>query len=248
MANDPFGASHSLRYWLHSHFVVLGTVIAVSARAGVFSWLGKVAFSWDYQQIQDEVVTVNYLSYFPENAWKAASQGLGYDPQGWKAQAAALARLLVFHLWQPATYVAIFYVYAPLLWSVSPSLGMISSLVLLREGIYAGFSMYIYAYHRAFLLSMKHAKSPFLQLIYVISPDKMMVSGMKDLYFDWRRGCFFSTLLVLFVFDAASFLGLAMGLTAQVLELPIVVVWSLTAAAPVLAMTLVILKRLGYDL
>eukprot|EP00438_Fugacium_kawagutii_P008973 Skav214294 [mRNA] locus=scaffold2257:314514:315452:+ [translate_table: standard] len=251
MADDPFGGQNSLRYWLHGQFVVLGTFIAVSARAGVLSWLGKVAFSWltwlcfsledsarDYQQVPNEVTTVHFHSYFEANAWESASQRLGYDPQGWKVQAAALARLLVFHLWQPATYVAIFYVFAPLLWSVSPLLGTISFLVLLREAVYAGFSLWTYVKYRAFMLfSLQHAENRSWQLAYIINPDKLMVAGIANQYahrnFGECNACLAFTDLLLFQLDLASGIGLAIGLTAQVLEPPIVVVWGLTGAGAI---------------
>lgn len=259
VAGDPFGARDSLRFWLHGNFVILGTFIALSARAGLLSWLCKVAFScltWlcfsletsaSYQQMGDES-RVEDISYFEADAWEVSCRRLRYEPGERKPQATALARLLVFHLWQPATYAMIFYVYAPLLWSVSPLLGTISLLVLLREAIYAGFSVYTYAHHRAFMLySLKHQQEPFFRLWYVISPDKMMIAAMGSRQEGWRMVYLGVTLLFLFLLDLAAALGLAIGLAAQVLDLPVMVLWSLTAAAPVLIVTGWILGGLGCD-
>lgn len=50
-----------------------------------------------------------------------------------------MAGLLVCHLCQPATYVVIFYVYAPLLWSISKFLSIISFVV--PGEVYAGFTL-----------------------------------------------------------------------------------------------------------
>lgn len=255
MAHDPFGGSDSFRFSLHGQFVVLVTFVAASARAGVWSWLFNVAISWltwlffsledsrDYQRIPNDATAVRWQSYFEASGWESSCQRLRYEPGDWKPQAAAVARLLVYHLWQPATYLAIFYVYAPLLWRVSEFLGMISFLVLLREAVYAGFTLWTYAKYRAFMLfSLKHEAFRRNQLLYVISPDKMMLSGIGNQHCGCRQWCFYLTYLFLFALDVASGLGLAMGLTAQVLEPPIMVVWGLTAAAPVLWIAGVILS------
>eukprot|EP00438_Fugacium_kawagutii_P008970 Skav214291 [mRNA] locus=scaffold2257:261238:262056:+ [translate_table: standard] len=255
MAHDPFGAEDSFRFWLHGKFVVLGTLIAVGLRASLLGLLKQVAYAaaaWLFcwrdrlQQLNPSAGSA-YIGdddYFRTGAWECACKRLNTDPQRWRAQAFALARLLFFHLLQPIVYMAIFLTYSPVLRQISPLFGVMDFLVLLREVVYAGFTLWTYVKYCAFMLfSLKHADR-FDQLVYIITPDKMMILGIRNQH----DGCCLPlTALSLFLFalDVASGVGLAIGLTAQVLEPAIVAVWSLTGASGVLLIFGCFLENLG---
>mmetsp|Transcript_15373 Transcript_15373/g.16644 ORF Transcript_15373/g.16644 Transcript_15373/m.16644 type:complete len:97 (+) Transcript_15373:147-437(+) len=95
------------------------------------------------------------------------------------------------------------------------------------------------------LFTLRQTQDRFHQFVYVISPDKLMILGMAEVCNRVRRTQgFFLTFLFLHVLDAVSGLGVAICLAAHVLE-PIVLLWSLTAAAPLLFIAAEILSCLS---
>ena len=239
MAHDPFGPPGSLRFWLHDQFLVLVTLMAVSLRAGLFAWFKKVVFSiisWlmcspgnskDYQNMTrtEAVQKMEILEYFEPDGWNKACRLLGYDPDGPKAGLVALLKLFLFHLWQPVSYVAIFFVYAPVLANTDGFLCFAAWCVLFREVLYAVSALVTLCKSPGFLLySMKHA-SLLTNIAYVLSPEKFMATILAE-------GCFYCLVFCWsFLADVLSALGLWVGLAAHVLEPPIIAVWTVTAAS-----------------
>ena len=255
MARDPFGPPGSLRFWLHDHFLILVTLMAVNFRAGLWAWLSKMVASivgclicspenpGDYQNMT-ETETMRITEYFEPDGWKKACRLSRCDPNGCMAPLMALGKLVVFHLWQPVSYVAIFFVYAPVLAKTEWRLSVAAWSALLREVLYAVSALITLCSSPAFFLyNLKYASWQD-KIAYILCPEQIMMTSFKYHYpttfFDHvyentnaHDGPTWVSWLTMWL-DILSLMGLVIGLNANVLERPVVVVWSLTATSGII--------------